>query len=258
MGLSVGDFDNDGRQDIFGGGAGTLFGSPHALFHNNGDGTYTDEGPSAGVSNWELCWGSSMPDLDNDGFVDLLFTGSFPNAPFFIIGPGIADPGRVFLNNHDQTFTLAQTLDLENEFTSGIAVGDFDNDGFPDVAVVLNTYAPQHPGVPRLFHNTPNDNHWITVKTVGTTSNRDGIGARVMVRAGPLTQVKEVHAGSGVASMDSRWLTFGLGRFSHARITVTWPSGRVERFHPQAVDRSVKLVEGTGAPVRSHDDDDDN
>lgn len=253
MAIAFGDSDSDGDLDVFLTNVGTsippIFSVPHALYENNGDGTYTDIGETAGLADWEFGWGASFADFDNNGYADLFFAGSFPFFPIWpIIGPGRGNPGRLFMNKkNSKSFSHAASFGLQNAYASGVAVGDFDNNGFPDIVVVTTTFLKR--GRPVLLQNVGNNNNWITVRTVGTASNRDGVGARVTVKARNLVQVKEVRAGSSFLSMDSPWLTFGLGKRKTAHIEVAWPSGLVERFSWQAVNQMVTLVEGTGVPV---------
>jgi len=138
---------------------------------------------------------------------------------------------------------MTNSFGLENKYTSGVSVADFDNDGFPDLVIVTSTVL--EPGKPVLLQNVGNTNNWITVKTVGTRSNRDGVGARVNVIADDFVQMQEVRAGSSVMSMESPWLTFGLGDRQQVDIEVKWPSGLVERFSGQTAKQTVTLVEGT-------------
>ncbi len=176
--------------------------------------------------------------------------GSLPIQHFGLIGPGVASPGRLFKNNGDGTFTSVETFGLENQYTSGVAVGDFNNDGFPDVVVVktkFDSHGLTGDGHPVLLKNLGNSNSWITVRLVGTKSNRSAIGARVTVTAGGVSQVKEVYAGSGFHSTNSPWLTFGLGNLGRADIQVTWPSGLKEIFRNVSARQIVTLVEGTGS-----------
>ncbi len=253
MGLAFGDYDNDGDMDFFATNFGTASVIPylHALFRNNGDGTFTNVADRTGLAPWEWGWGCSFADFDNDGHVDLIFAGSYPPFPFFVIGPGIGNPGRVFLNvdNKDKSlikFRPEFRFELGDKFTSGVAVADFDNNGFPDFVIAVDTYRDQI-GRPVLYQNMGNDNKWLTIKTVGTKSNRDGVGARVKVVAGDLRQLKEVRAGSSFLSMDSPWLTFGLGQLEKADLVeITWPSGLVERFQNIPSNQTITLVEGKG------------
>lgn len=253
MSVSFGDYNRDGNIDVFSANVGnfptTLFGFPHALFRNNGNGTYTDVGSQAGVANWEFGWGTSFADFDNDGDEDLFAVGSLPIQHFGLIGPGVASPGRLFRNNGDGTFTNVATFGLENQYTTGVAVGDFNNDGFPDVVVVktkFDFHGLTGDGHPVLLKNVGNSNSWITVRLVGTKSNRSAIGARVKVTADGVSQIKEVYAGSGFHSTNSPWLTFGLGKFGRADIELTWPSGLKEIFRNVSARQTVTLVEGSG------------
>ena len=224
--------------------------SPHSLFDNNGDGTYTDLGVASGLANWEFSWGASFADINNDGHLDLVSVGSLP--PFGGVGPGLGNPGRYFVNNRDKTFTMTQSFGLENDWSSGLAAGDYNNDGLADIAMVTSSWISADfttvlPGKVVLLENTSKRRNYITIRTRGTRSNRDGVGALVKVKAGKLVQVREVRAGSSFLSMDSPWLTYGLGKKPRRRvkITVKWPSGRTEVFRKRT-KRTVTLVEGRG------------
>jgi hypothetical protein len=132
---------------------------------------------------------------------------------------------------------------LEVEASSrGTGFDDLDNDGDVD-AVVLNTNAR-----PTMLRNeSPGDAHWLQVRLVGITGNRDGAGARVRVVAGGLTQVAEVHSGRGYQSHHGTRLHFGLGSRDRVdRIQVRWVGGGSDVFQEVAVDQLVVLVEGTG------------
>ncbi len=252
MGFGPAEYDNDGDMDIF--VTNTATSAPrrlyHALYENNCDGTFSNVAQSASAAIFEFGWGCTSPDLNNDGFADLFFAGSFPARPFPMIGPGLGNPGTLLLNNQDGTFTDSSStlpVDLSRLYTSGVAAGDYDNDGFVDIVVGVEAY-DDGPGRPVLLHNSGNENHWLTVCLQGTMSNRDAVGARVAVTAGDLTQVKQVYAGSSFLSMDSQWLTFGLStHVTTERILVRWPLGLVERFPNVAADQTIQLIEGQGA-----------
>ena len=272
MGVTAGDYDQDGDIDLFVTNVGleSCVGTwANALYRNNGDGTFTDVGIEAGVGLLEFGWGCSFADFDNDGYLDLTYVGSLNGC--------MGNPGRILFNNRDGKFADASArpvprlatggilrrgssgrdegplplamspaypMDLSNEVTSGVAVGDFDNDGFTDVfmAVARGTSCQ-----PVLLRNLGNDNRSVTIRLVGTVSNRDAIGARVEVSAGDLRQMKGVYAGSSTLSMDSQWLTFGLAKHeSTDRVKVTWPLGLVEVFPNLAAGQTVTLVEGQG------------
>ena len=252
MAITHGDYDNDGDLDLFSTNLGNSVGGlwPHALYQNNGNGTYTHTGIKAGLVNWEFGWGASFADFDNDGYLDIFFAGSSPAYPLRIIGPGRGCPGRLFMNNGNGTFSMTKSFGLESQYTSGVSVADFDNNGFPDLVIVTSTVLEL--GKPVLLQNVGNTNSWITVKTVGTQSNRDGVGARVKVMADDFVQMQEVRAGSSVMSMESPWLTFGLGDRQRVDIEVRWPSGLVERFLGQTAKQTVTLVEGTAKDLETN------
>ncbi len=262
MGFAIADYDNDGDQDLFATNLGTFPGLPGSstlpvLYENNGDGTFTDVDARAGVADPIWGWGSTFADFDNDGYADLFYAGSFPFAPFNI-GGDLANPGTLYINNRDGTFTNRNpwlTVDLRPKYTTGVAAGDFDGDGFPDIAIVAGSTSADGtlsgatiPGEPVLLRNRANGNNWITVKTVGTVSNAAGVGGRVTLKAGGLTQTKEVRAGSSFLSTESPWLTFGLGgRRTIDEIEILWPSGLAERFEKVRANRTITLVEGSAA-----------
>jgi len=215
------------------------------LFDNRGDGTYVDVAATVGLAAWEFIWGASFADFDADGDSDLAIAGS-------LLGVGSSNPTRIFLND-DGLFTDATASsglkDLRDYFTSGLAQADFDNDGFPEFLVVTSTI-PGAIGRPFLYRNLGTGNHSITLRVRGTTSNRDAVGARVAVTAGGRTQVKWRYAGSSFLSMDSPWLTFGLGTATQVEaIEVTWPTGLVERFVDLPVDQTSTIIEGEGSPA---------
>ncbi|MGH9165555.1 MAG: CRTAC1 family protein [Acidimicrobiales bacterium] len=222
----------------------------------NGGVVYKQVSEEAGLGKLNWGWGASFADFDNDGHQDLFFNGAYPglgglihSAPF--IGDTFGNPGYLLRNAGDATFDLVQTFGQQHRFTSGSAVADFDNDGRPDVAIVNTAYGDD-PGAPILLHNESVDSGgWITVKLVGTRSNRAGIGAKVRVLAGRLTKLQEVQSEASFLSVDSLWRTFGLGPQPPALVTVevTWPSGLVETFE-RGPGRNVTLQEGAGTRLR--------
>jgi hypothetical protein len=189
-------------------------------------------------------------DFDDDGYLDLFFTGAFPSPfdPSVYLGPnGEANYGVLLANRHDGTFDdLSPSLghDFRHDFSSGVAAADYDGDGYEDL-VVMVTYLPplSASGQPVLLHNLGGTNRWLKVRTVGTVSNRDGVGARVTVRAGDLTQLREVYAGSSLSSMHSQTLTFGLGAEKRGTVDVRWPSGYVNRLYDVKAGSEVAFPE---------------
>jgi hypothetical protein len=251
MGLAFGDFNMDGHIDFAATSTGTLNDFPHILMQNNGDGTFTDIG-GEDLKQTPFGWGITAADFDNDGNLDLFKVGSLPL--FGAIGPNKGSPGQLLLNKGEQGFKEdpeAIAVDFSFDYTNGLARADYNGDGFIDLVVMRSPWsigeAGNPNGQPVLLKNQGNSNQWLTVRPIGTTSNRMGIGARIEVftnRHKP--QVREIRAGSSFASSESPWPTFGLGKKHFAVIRVSWPSGLTEwfsAFHPRQI---YDLVEGKG------------
>ena len=246
MGVGVGDYDLDGHSDIF----KTHFsGDASGLFHNDGRGNFDDVTyPSRlAVETRYVSWGAGIVDLDNDGWPDLFaVTGSvYPEIEKKI--PEYADKGPrvVFRNLSDGTFEELSGQEypvLDGLHSSrGCAFGDFDNDGDLDILIV-NLNEP-----PSLLRNdVPEGRHWLKIKLIGTKSNRSGIGARVLVHYGGITQRQELLSQSSYLSCNDFRLHFGLGSQVSADVDVLWPSGLRESFKHLAADQLVTIREGNG------------
>ncbi|MGH9361003.1 MAG: CRTAC1 family protein [Thermoanaerobaculia bacterium] len=241
------DYDGDGRDDLFlPNGAGRS----NALYRNNGDGTYTNLGADLGLDRLPWGWGNAMRDFDNDGHLDLFFAGALPNffaPPTYYGAGGEANYGVLWSNDGDGTWTdVSATLahDFRHDFSSGVAAGDYDGDGYEDLAVMV-TYLPPFStsGQPVLLRNRGGENRWLKLRAAGTVSNRDGVGARVTVRAGDLVQLQEIYAGSSLASQHSQTLTFGLGSRPQATVDVLWPSGFRNRLYDVDAGTTIELPE---------------
>jgi hypothetical protein len=253
MGLAFGDYDNDGDVDVFVSNAGDAPPAgvlPHPFYRHESDGTYTNLASALNTGQYRWGWGNAMMDFDDDGWLDLFFTGAFPSPfdPSVYLGPnGEANYGVLLANHHDGTFTDQSASlghDFRHDFSSGVAAADYDDDGYEDLLVMV-TYAPplSASGQPVLLHNRGGHNRWLKVRTVGTVSNRDGVGARVTVRSGGLTQLREIYAGSSLSSMHEQTQTFGLGRARRGTVDVRWPSGYVNRLYDVPAGSKVAFSE---------------
>ena len=242
MGVTLGDYDHDGLLDLF----ITNFDDEYnVLYRNAGRGSFVDVSYDAGVAMNSLPyvgWGTKFFDYDNDGWLDIF------------IANGHAYPQRdryrqrklLHKNNRDGTFSevaaqVGSAL-MEERASRGTAFGDIDNDGDVDIVVNDLDSAPQF-----LRNDGGNKNNWIIVKTIGTKSNRNGIGARVKVVSGDLTQLDEVRSGGSYLSQNDLKLHFGLEkRTSVDLIQVRWPSGAVDTLTNVKVNRVVTVKEGKG------------
>jgi hypothetical protein len=250
MGSTVGDYDGDGRLDIF---KTNFSDDTSTLYRNNGDGTFDDKTFPAGfgLNTQYLGWGVMFVDFDNDGWPDLLLVNGhvYPEVDSQHLGSNFREPKILYHNNGNGTFTdisaSAGPAITAVSSSRGLAVGDLWNDGRMS-AVISNMNAP--PSL--LVNDLRNSNHWIAFRTIGTKSNRDGIGARITVRAGARTFVDEVRSGSSFISNSDMRIHFGLGSANKIDgVQIRWPSGLVERFEDLRVDSIHTLKEGSGAPA---------
>jgi enediyne biosynthesis protein E4 len=247
MGSTVADYDGDGRLDLF---RTNFSDDTSTLYHNSGDGTFTDVTYRAGLGahTQYLGWGTMFFDFDNDGWPDLLLVNGhvYPEVDNLKIGIDYNEPKLLYHNRGDGTFSDVSQVAGPGITAAtparGMAVGDLWNDG-RICTVIVNRNA-----LPNLLVNQKKyPNHWIDVRTVGTRSNRSGIGAHVSVRTPSRLQTSEVRSGSSYISHSDMRVHFGLGTENEILfIDVRWPSGLVERFRDVTVDTVMMAKEGTG------------
>jgi enediyne biosynthesis protein E4 len=250
MGVAVGDYDRNGTLDIF---KTNFAGDTSTLYANLGDGYCEDRTFAAGVginTRW-LGWGAGFLDLDNDGWLDLFLANGHVYPEAWQI-PGEASYKQrkvVYWNRGGSRFDdVSERLGAPVTTPAaarGAAFGDFDNDGNVDVLVnnVNDT--------PALYRLVSHANHWITLKLVGTRSNRSAIGARVRCIVPGMRLEDEVRGGGSYISQNDLRVHFGLGRTTRVEgVLVRWPSGVVEEWSDIAADQFLTLTEGTGTPAK--------
>ena len=208
------DFDNDGWMDVVVGISSSADGM-HKFMHNNGDGTFSNITAGSGLETYlGMSTEYASYDFNNDGFADV-FT-----------------PGTILYNNGNNTFT-AHTIPM----TAG-AVGDLNNDGFLDVQNGTSTY-----------FNNGNLNSWLTVTLQGTTSNLNGIGARVEIYGAWGKQIRDVRAGVGFRYMGTLNAHFGIGAATLIdSLRVLWPSGNTDVICNPNKNSVIHIIENS-APV---------
>jgi enediyne biosynthesis protein E4 len=245
MAADFGDFDRDGKLDIF----VTRFGNQSAsLYWNQGDDQFTDIADRAGLASDTFVpvkWGTGFGDFDNDGWPDILMV----NGNFSILMDALpydarfAEPIQLFRNQTDRTFheigKISGLNDGPLQSRRGTAFGDVNNDGNLDV-LVFNVDGP-----PSLFLNdTASPNHRVLFQLIGSKSNRAAIGARVTVTTPTMTQVDEVHGGGSYLSSSDFRLHFGVGNNTKMNVQVRWPSGLKQEFSDVGADSIYEIKEG--------------
>ena len=243
MGTDWGDYDRDGLMDII---VCNFQWESCRLLANQGDGFFEDRTFLSGLGEptySTLTFGTDFLDYDNDGFLDLFIANGHVDPNIGIIdkgGPAYAQYDQLFHNNGDKTFDDVSTESglqrIRPRVGRGSATADYDNDGDLDLFVSNNNDRPN------LWRNDGgNGNNWLSIKTVGETSNRDGIGALITVHAGGFVQSEEVRAGSSYLSQNDLRVHFGLGTLAVVdTIDVRWPSGIRQRL--ENIDANQFLV----------------
>jgi hypothetical protein len=259
------DYDNDHDMDMFVAKCGSS--PPDVFMRNNGDGTFTDVAPALGFADGHQSWSSAWGDYDNDGDMDVmvgtsssgfhklmrndagLFTNVTAGSGFdTFMGQAIEwtthdfnndgwldilGGGAMMMNNGNMTFTP------ETDVPGNGPIGDLNDDGFLDIVNATTVHM-----------NDGNSNHWLKVNTIGTVSNRNGIGARVELTSPMGTQIRDVKSGDGFADMSSLNTHFGIGSdVTIDQLTVYWPSGIVNTVSNPPVDGTLEMVEDAGTDV---------
>ncbi len=251
MGVTVGDYNGDGRPDIF----KTHFADDlPVLYKNNERGFFEDASRAAGFDHTRyIQWGTGMVDLDNDGWPDILtVTGNvYPEVEKLFKEYPHESPRLVYQNLGNGRFKDVSAQSGPGVTTPhssrGCAFGDFDNDGDIDV-LIMNMNEP-----PSLLRNdlisskSRAANNWLKLKLVGTKSNRSAIGARVVLKTQTGIATQEVTSQSSYYSHNDLRLHFGLGVNKQAdQIEIRWPNGEKETIKDIAANQIVTIKEGAG------------
>jgi hypothetical protein len=242
MGVAVADFNGDGLLDI----AKTNFsGDLPSLFKNDDGKFFTDVSQRAGLSsNHLLGWGIAFVDLDDDGWKDLIIANGhvYPEVDRAAVGDRYLQKTLVYRNLGNGRFadiTAQAGPALETlRPARGLAVGDVDGDGRPEIFIVNMNATPS------LLKNQGPRQNFLSVALAGTKSNRSAIGARVTVEAAGRRQIDEVMSGGSYYSHNDMTLYFGLGQASSVnRLQVRWPSGAVQEWKDVRSNQKLLITE---------------
>lgn len=245
MGVDTADYDGDGRLDFL---ITNYQYEPNSLYRNDGHLLFSEESQSSGIgppSMPRLKFGVAFVDLDRDGWQDV-YSGSghvLDNVAEFEKGATFEQVDQVFRNvaGRFQEIPAGTAFPATASVTRGLAIGDVDNDGAPDLLtnnlgrparLLLNRSAPTH--------------HWLGVELRGARGNARGIGARVTLTTPTGRQLREVRSGGSYLSHSDFRQLFGLGATASAAdlsVTVRWPSGKSSTLKPTALDQYVQVDE---------------
>ena len=247
MGIDAADVDGDGNLDIY---ITHLDFELNRLYHNNGDGTFTDATYSSGIGNKAILLSgvaAKFIDYDNDGWPDILQANGamVDNVQLYHSLVTYKEPLLMFRNlGHGQFEKTSDTLgpDFNRPMVGrGLATADFFNDGQIGIAVNCRGESPV------ILRNEGTSNHWLEVLLIGTKSNRDGIGSLLKLSSGGVVQVDQSKGGTSYMSASDPRIHFGLGKRSKIdSLQITWPNGKVDKLTDVPVDSVIAVKEGVG------------
>ena len=252
MGVDAADYDGSGRQSLV---IGNFSNEMMSLYSNEGTGLFIDEAPTSTVgkaSLLTLTFSCFFFDFDLDGLLDIFAANGHVADDISTVQPRVtyAEPAHLFRNTggkkFDEVTARTGTALTAAVVARGAAYGDYDNDGDLDLLITTNN------GPARLLRNDGgNRNHSVRIRALGTTSNRDAIGARIKLLSDNGSASAMVKTGSSYCSQSELPVTFGLGaRTGIKSIEVTWPTGRKETISGVRADESITIEEGKGITTR--------
>ena len=253
MGVDSADYDRSGRPHLL---VGNFSNQMLGLYHNEGTGLFVDEAPTSTVgraSLLSLAFGVFFWDYDLDGYLDIFCANGHIEEEIGKVQPKVQykQPPLLFRNLGKRKFeSVAAAMGpsfMRPIVARGAAYADFDHDGDLDLLITTNN------GPAYLYRNDGgNKNNWICVRTVGTKSNKDGIGATVWVTSASGKQTNVVRSGSSYASQSDLALTFGLGKDPQVQgLDIQWPSGSKTHLTGLAVNQFYTIDEEKGVVAKS-------
>ena len=243
MGVDCADYNGDGWLDLI------VANSEKATLYKNEAGFFfSDTTADSGLEHPTLPFVGFSPlflDYDNDGHLDMFCANGHPQDVIEILGDNetYAQRDQIFQNNGDGTYTevsaSAGAYFSEPLVGRAAATADYDNDGDSDI-VIMNS----NQRAVLLRNDGGNMKNYLSIKLVGTQSNRDGIGATVMITAGDMTQIREVKSGSSYASGSDTRLLFGLGENQAVeKVSIVWQNGTTQELRNISINQILTIVE---------------
>lgn len=248
MGIDTGDYDNDGDFDLV---LTHYQAETNTLYQNDGNGVFWDITAQSHLSEptlLPLAWGTGFADFDNDGWLDLFFAnGHLHDNIGELEEIGVyKQRNQLFRNQRNGTYTDISNVSgdgiLIEKSSRGAIFGDYDNDGDTDILVINIADTPD-----LLRNDTPSVHGWLGIKLVGEVSNRDGIGAKVVLQSGNTHLLREVKSGMSYLSQNTHRLLVGLGEVNQIdRLIVRWQSGIQDEITEVRCNQWLTIREGTG------------
>ena len=248
MGIDAADVDGDGFLDVY---ITHLDFELNRLYHNNGDGTFTDVTYSSGIGNKAITLSgvaAKFIDYDNDGWPDIVQANGamVDNVKLYHSEVSYKEPLLMFHNlgsGHFERVSDSLGPDFNQPVAGrGLATADFFNDGAVGLAVVCRGDFPE-----LLRNDGGNANHWLEVLLIGTKSNRDGIGSVLKLTSEGFAHVEQSKGGTSYMSASDPRIHFGLGKRSRIQsLVITWPSGQVDKLTDVPIDQIIAVKEGVG------------
>jgi len=253
MGIDAADVDGDGFLDVY---ITHLAHELNRLYHNNGDGTFTDATYTSGIGSKAVLFSgvaAKFLDYDNDGWPDIVQVNGamLDNVSLYHSEVSYKEPLLMFHNLGKGRFEKSSES-LGPDFLRpiagrGLATADFNNNGQMGIAVNVRGDYPE-----LLRNDGGNANHWIEVLLIGTKSNRDGIGSILKLTSAGFVAVEQATGGTSYMSASDPRIHFGLDkRRKIESLVITWPSGHVDKLTDVPIDRIIAVKEGVGIVPRT-------